>query len=93
MVGSTFARGILESGGGWPSHRRYFLISIHGYTQTYFIYPQWNLPTTQKKKKRFCCCAGDGSAYQYGPLSERVVDMLRVPDGRAGVCNRAGAAG
>jgi len=49
----------------WNSHRRYFLISIHGYTQTYFIYPQWNLPTTQKKKVLPLC--RDGSAYQYDP--------------------------
>jgi hypothetical protein len=34
----------------------HYHISIHGPTQTYFIYPQWNLPTTQKK--RFHRCAG-----------------------------------
>ena len=48
----------------------HYHISIVGLTQTYFIYPHRDLPTTQKKKVLPWCW--DRSAYQYGPLGEQV---------------------
>jgi hypothetical protein len=44
-------------------------------------------------KKKVSLWCQTRSAYQYDPWGERVVDMLRGPDGRVGVCNRAGLLG
>ena len=52
----------------------HYHISIVGFTQIYFIYPQWDLPTTQKIKVLPLCW--DGSAYQYDPLGEWVGWMM-----------------
>ena len=65
----------------------YYYLSILGSYPSHFINAYGTNPTSQKNRKQPCCCGCRGSLgllIGFCMRAGRIVDMPRVPDGRAG---------